>query len=291
MNEMLKDGIIRPSDSPWASPITLVPKKDGTTRFCVDYRKLNAITKKDSHPLPYIQDVFDQLAGAKIFSTLDLRSGYWQIPMDAESIPKTAFQCHLGLFEFVRLPFGLTNAPAIFQRQMNKVLSGLIGKICMVYLDDVVIFSQTEALHQKHLQQVLDRLRAAGLQLKPSKCHFCLPEIELLGYRVSADGITPLPDRVSAIVNLEHPTDQKGVKSFLGTVGFYRQCIPGFATLAMPLTELAKPKEPFRWGQEHQEAFDQLKTALTQAPILVHQDPSKPYLLYTDASDKAIGAF
>ena len=290
VGEMLRDGVIRPSSSPWASPITLVPKKDGSTRFCVDYRKLNAVTRKDAHPLPHIQDVFDQLQGATIFSTLDLKSGYWQVPMDPESIPKTAFTCHLGLFEFVRLPFGLTNAPAIFQRAMNKVLSGLIGKCCMVYIDDIVIFSRSSAEHAIHLKAVLARLEQAGLQLKPSKCHFELTEIELLGFVVSAQGIRPLSDKTAAISELSHPTDVKGVRSFLGMVGYYRQCIEGFATLSLPLTELTKTKNPFIWGEEQQASFNQLKMALTTAPVLAHPDPTKPYILYTDASDKAVGA-
>ena len=290
VNEMLDDGIIRPSDSPWASPITLVPKKDGSTRFCVDYRQLNTVTRKDAHPLPHIQDVFDQLQGAKVFSTLDLRSGYWQVPLSETAIPKSAFACHLGLFEFVRLPFGLTNAPAIFQRQMTKVLSGLIGKCCMCYIDDVIVFSKDEAQHAKDLASVFQKLREAGLQLKPSKCSFGLHEVELLGFKVNADGIRPLEERVSAIKDLPPPTMPKEVKSFLGMAGYYRQCVPNFADKALPLTELTKPKEPFRWGPEHQKSYDILKQALCEAPILAHPDTSKPYILYTDASDKAIGA-
>lgn len=290
IEEMLKDGIIRPSDSPWASPIVLTGKRDGSTRFCCDYRKLNTITKKDSHPLPFIQDVFDQVAGASIFSTLDLKAGYWQMPMAPESIPKTAFLCHIGLYEFVRMPFGITNGPALFQRQMNKVLAGLLGKICMAYLDDIVVYSKNEEDHARHLQQVLERLRQAGLQLKPSKCSFGLKEIDLLGFRVSADGIRPLKGRVSAILDLAPPQNAKAVKSFLGMASYYRGCIQGFATLAMPLIELTKPKEPFRWGEEHQQAFDILKKALTEAPVLAHPRVNEPYILYTDASDKAIGA-
>ena len=290
VEEMLRDDVIRPSDSPWASPITLVPKKDGTTRFCVDYRKLNTATRKDAHPLPHIQDIFDQLKGATVFSTLDLKSGYWQIPMDPDSIPKTAFTCHLGLFEFTRMPFGLTNAPAIFQRAMNKVLSGLIGKCCMVYIDDIVIFSQSTKEHASHVEQVLQRIKTAGLQLKLSKCNFELPEIELLGFTVSAQGIRPQRDKVQAISDLVAPTDVKGVRSFLGMVGYYRQCITGFATLALPLTELTKIRQPFIWGPEQQEAFNVLKLALVSSPILAHPDPTRPYTLYTDASDKAIGA-
>ena len=212
VDEMLSDGIIRPSESPWASPITLVPKKDGTTRFCVDYMTLNAATKKDAHPLPHIQDIFYELCGAKIFSTLDLKSGYWQIPMSVNSVAKTAFTCHLGLYTFVCLPFGLTNAPAIFQRSMNKVLSGLLGKICMVYIHTIVVYSKTIKEHATHLEQVFLRLRQACLQLKPSKCSFGLTEIELLGFKVSAEGAAPLPGRIEAIRNLEPPTTQKEVR-------------------------------------------------------------------------------
>ena len=290
VGEMLKDGVIRPSDSPWASPITLVPKKDGSTRFCVDYRKLNSVTRRDAHPLPHIQDVFDSLKGAKVFSTLDLKTGYWQIPMSESAISKTAFTCHLGLFEFTRMPFGLTNAPAIFQRAMNKALTGLIGKCCMVYIDDIVVFSRNTQEHARHLQQVFERLKQAGLQLKPSKCHFEVPEIELLGFVVSTDGIRPQNAKVVAIADLAPPTDVKAVRSFLGMVGYYRQSVERFATLSLPLTDLTKSKQPFIWGEEQQQAFDALKQALITAPILAHPDTSKPYTLYTDASNKAIGA-
>lgn len=290
VQEMLQDKIIQPSSSSWSSPITLTDKRDGSTRFCVDYRKLNAITRKDAHPLPLIQDVFDQVAGSKIFSTLDLKSGYWQVPMESSSIPKTAFSCHLGLFEFLRMPFGLTNAPAIFQRAMNKVLTGLIGRCCMVYIDDIVVFSKTPEEHAQHLQQVFECLRKAGLQLKPSKCSFGLPQIELLGHSVSADGIAPLPQRVEAIKNLGPPENVSQVRSFLGMGNFYRSFIDNYSVLAAPLTDLTKAREPFRWGQEQQEAYDALKNALTQAPILAHPDVRRPYILYTDASDKAVGA-
>ena len=290
VDEMLRDGIIRPSNSPWASPITLVPKKDGSTRFCVDYRKVNAVTRKDAHPLPHIQNVFDSLQGARIFSTLDLKSGYWQVPMAPESVPKTAFTCHLGLFEFTRLPFGLANAPAIFRRAMNKVLSGLIGRTCMVYIDDIVIYSKSVEEHVQHLREVLERLRDVGLQLKPSKCFFELPEIELLGNIVSAAGIRPQPSKVQAIVGLAPPTDVKAVRSFLGMTGYYRQHVPDYAAVAAPLTEHTKKNQPFVWGEEQQTAFNTLKQALVEAPILAHADPSRPYLLYTDASNQAVGA-
>lgn len=290
IEQMLQDNIIRPSESPWCSPVVIVPKRDGTNRFCVDYRKLNAVTQKDAHPLPYIQDIFDQVQGARIFSSLDLKSGYWQVPMSEKSIPLTAFTCHLGLFEFVRMPFGLTNAPAIFQRAMNRVLSGLIGRICMVYIDDVIIFSRSVEEHVTHLRAVFDRFREAGLQLKPSKCNFALRKIELLGYEVSEAGISPLRKRVEAILDLKPPPDAKAVRSFLGMAGYYRTSVPNFAEVALPLTELTKPRQPFYWGPEQQRSFDKLKTALTQAPILAHPNPAKDYILYTDASNTCIGA-
>lgn len=290
VQEMLDDDIIEPSDSPWSSPINLIPKRNQEWRFCVDYRRLNSVTRKDSYPIPNLKDLFDQLQGACIFSTLDLKSGYWQMPMAESSIPKTAFTCHLGLFAFKRLPFGLTNGPALFQRSMNKVLSGLIGKCCIVYIDDVCIFSKTVEEHAEHLRLVLQRLKEAGLQVKPSKCHFEKPEIELLGFVVSKDGIRPLPDKVKAIAELAPPTDVKGVRMFIGMINYYRENIKNFSTISLPLTELTKTRQPFIWGEEQQEAFDKLKQALTTAPILAHPDRSKPYILYTDASDKAIGA-
>jgi hypothetical protein len=185
VQQMLKEGIIRESDSPWASPITMVLKKDGSTRFCVDYRKLNAITRRNSYPVPLVQDVFDAMAKAKIFSTMDLKNGYWQLSMDPESIPKTAFVVPSGLYEFLRMPFGLTNAPASFQKAMNRVLAGL-GTFAQVFIDDIVIWSKTPEEHASHLQQVFARLRDAGLRLKTSKCHFGLEEVELLGHSVSA---------------------------------------------------------------------------------------------------------
>ena len=174
---MPAQGVIRPSIYPWASPITLVPKKDALPRFCVDYRKVNAVTTPDRYPLPLIQYLFDQLGGSTVFSTLDLKAGYWQIPISEDSIPKTAFRCHRGLFEFLRLPFGLRNGPAVFQRIIDNIMGDLIGKICLVYLDDIGIFSTNDTDHVAHLQIVLNRLRDAGLRLNSAKCHFGLPKI------------------------------------------------------------------------------------------------------------------
>lgn len=176
---MLEQGIIETSDSPWASPILLVPKKDGGIWFCVDYRRLNAVTRRDGHPIPHTRDCLEALQGAVLYSTLDLRSGYWQLQMDPESKAKTAFCCHVGLFAFRNMPFGLTNAPAIFQRAMQGVLAGLLGKICSVYFDDIVVWGHTVEEHHQRLDTVLGRLHEAGLQLKPSKCSFGVTSIEL----------------------------------------------------------------------------------------------------------------
>ena len=205
VREMMEAGVIRPSNSPWASPVVLVPKPDGSTRFCIDYRKTNSVTITDAYSLPSIQDIFDSMEGATIFSTMDLTSGYWQIPMHMNSISKTAFCTHMGNFEFIRMPFGLKNAPSVFQRTLNKVLSGLIGKICFVYIDDIVIFSRSEKEHAEHLKLVFQRLRDANFKLKRKKCHFAKEQVKLLGYNVSSKGISPQESKVSAIKNLPQP--------------------------------------------------------------------------------------
>ena len=291
IKEMLQAGVIRPSTSPWASPITLVPKKSGNEmRFCVDYRKVNNISNKDSYPLPLIQDIFDSMGGAKIFSTLDLKAGYWQIPMQENDIEKTAFVCEAGLYEFQRMPFGLTSAPSQFQRIMNKILAGYIGKFVFVYLDDIVIYSRSPEEHARHLRLVLRRIENAGLKLNPKKCDFCKKSVELLGYIVSDQGIAPQPEKTEAIVQLPPPIDVKGVRSFLGMTGYYRQCIPEYAKYAAPLVYLTKKHARFQWGSEQQAGFEYLKKALTAEPIMAYPNTNKAYKLYTDACNYAVGA-
>ena len=290
LQKMLDEGVIRPSKSEWASPIILVPKKDGSIRFCVDFRKVNAITRKDAHPLPLIQDIFDSLSGAKVFSTLDLKSGYWQIPVHEDDIKKTAFITHTGLYEFVRMPFGLANAPAEFQRTMQAVLGDMLGKFVMVYLDDIVIFSQSVEEHEEHLSQVFDALEGNGLKLKASKCTFSASSVELLGYVVSADGIKCNPGKTEAIANLPTPRNVKDVRSFLGMAGYYKQCVPQFAKVASPLVKLTRKYVRFSWGEEQQEAFDTLKKLLISSRVMAHPNTQKPYKLYTDACEYAVGA-
>jgi hypothetical protein len=206
IEEMLHENVIVPSKSPWASPVVLAPKKDGTMRFCIDYRKLNDITIRDAYPIPRIDDTLDALQHAQFFSTLDLRSGYWQVEMDKESQPLTAFVTHRGLFECTVMPFGLTNAPATFQRLMDIVLAGLKWQCCLVYIDDIIVFSTTFEQHLHDLRKVFNALSDANLTLKASKCHFCLPEIKYLGHLVTPEGIKPDPELVSTVIEFNQPT-------------------------------------------------------------------------------------
>ena len=208
LSEMLKKDVIKPSSSPWASPIVLVQKKDGSVRFCVDYRKVNALTRKDAYPLPRVDDTLDTLSGSKWFSTLDLISGYWQVEMDDKDREKTAFCTPDGLFEFKVMPFGLCNAPATFQRLMDMVLAGLQWTNCLVYLDDVIVVGRTFKEHLRNLRAVFGRLRAAGLKLQPKKCHLCSPKVEFLGHIVSADGVSTDPQKLDKVANWPVPTSK-----------------------------------------------------------------------------------
>ena len=290
VDDMLAAGIISPSSSPWAAPVTLVPKKDGSTRFCVDYRKLNSVTVKDKYPLPLIQDIFDQIGGSTIFSTLDLKSGYHQIPVDPQDRDKTAFTCHRGQFSFNVVPFGLANAPSHFQRVMEIVLKDLLGVCVLIYIDDIVIYSKNMSEHKHHVRQVFERLRAANLKLKPEKCHFAQQEVKLLGFVVNSQGVSPDPDKAVAINKLAAPTSVKQVRSFLGMANYYRQCIPHYAKIAQPLTELTKKNRRFTWGPIQTNAFNKLKDLLTSHPVMSYPRTDLPYRLYTDASDTCVGA-
>ena len=267
----------------------LVPKKDGEMRMVIDYRKLNKNIIKNSYPLPNIEDVINQLGGAEYFSLCDLRSGFWQIGIDEADRHKTAFICHKGLFEFNRMPFGLTVAPSVYQNTMNEVLSDLIGNCIMVYIDDVIIYSKNLEDHWRHLEMVFERLNKAGMRLKPSKCHFLKKEVLYLGHIITTEGSYPDPEKVKVIYQLEPPKTVREVRAFLGMTGFYRRYIKQFSEIARPLTQLTKKNTRFAWSTEAQEAFEILKECLTQAPILAYPDVSRSYKLYTDASNYAIG--
>ncbi len=292
IDELLENKIIQPSLSPWAAPIVLVKKKTGEDRLCIDYRKLNAITKKDSFPLPRIDDVLDMLQGQKYFSTLDLASGYWQIEMDKNSKEKTAFIVENNLYEWNRLAFGLTNAPGTFQRLMNHVLRKVIGKICLVYLDDIIVFSKTAEGHLENLRIIFDLLEKANLKLKLSKCRFLEKLVNYLGHVISAQGIAPDPAKIESIATYKKPETVVGLQSFLGLASYYRRFIKSFSTIAHPLLvqSKGKPSDKISWGEEEDKAFETIRKCLISPPILAYPDFSKEFLLFTDASDYGIGA-
>ena len=290
VDEMLEKGIIERSNSPWASPIVLVKKKDGSTRFCVDYRKLNAITTVLAVPLPLIDDLLGVLGKAVFFTSLDLISGYWQVMMNETDKEKTAFcTSHRGLFQFKVMPFGLMNAPGVFTQLISQVLEGYEG-FSTGYIDDILVFSSSLEEHMGHLNQIFQRLRQHGLKLKLRKCSFLQPETSYLGYRLTKDGIKPEDDKVKAIRELDPPTSKKQVRSFIGSCSYYRKFLPNFSGIAKPLIDLTKKNTRFKWEESHQRAFDFLKESLTEIPFLAYPDVNKPYVLYCDASDLCVGA-
>ncbi|CAF1502254.1 unnamed protein product [Adineta steineri] len=294
IQEMKEEGIIEPSKSPWASPVVLTPKKDGTIRFCVDYRKLNAMTTRDAYPILRIDDTLDSLQEAKFVSTLDLRSGYWQVEMDEEAKEKTAFVTHKGLYEFNVMPYGLTNAPATFQRLMDIVLAGLKWQCCLVYIDDIVIYSPTFEQHLIDLKNVFLALREANLTLKASKCCFCRKEMKYLGHIVTQDGIKPDPTLTKAVSDFPQPKTIKDVQSFLGLSGYYRRFIKNYSKIAEPLVkQLRQLKERnyhLNWTKECTAAFETLKEKLTNAPIMSTPNFNQSFILELDACEYGLGA-
>ena len=289
VKEMLDAGIVRPSRSPFASRVVMVSKK-GTTkrRFCVDYRALNDATVKDAYPMTRIDDALEAMHGAVVFSTMDLASGYWQVPMNKDDVAKTAFVTMDGLYEFVVMPFGLCNAPATFQRMMDGVLRGL--PFCRVYIDDVIVYSRNRQEHLGHLQTVFKRVREAGLHLKISKCKFARAELPFLGHVVSERGVEPDPEKVSAVRRLQPPRDVAELRSFLGMASYYRRFVRNFATIAEPLHALTRKDTAYAWSTEANGAFTTLRDALAKAPVLAYPDPAAPYTIQTDASGVGVGA-
>ena len=290
VQEMLAKNIIQPSTSPWASPVVIVRKKDGSARFCVDYRKLNNITRKDAFPLPRIDETLDTLSGAQWFSTLDLVSGYWQVEVAENDRAKTAFTTHEGLFEFRVMPFGLCNAPATFQRLMSLVLAGVEWSQCLVYLDDIIVLGRSFDEHLENLGIVLQKLKDANLRLKPAKYALCKTEVTYLGHKISREGVATDQAKVNKVENWPQPKTSQELQRFLGLASYYRKFIQNFASIARPLHRLTEKGRPFKWTSECTSAFCKLKQHLTTAPILVYPDFSRPFILDTDASNDGIGA-
>lgn len=316
---MVDKGVIEPSNSPWAANIVVVNKKDGTKRYCVDYRDLNKVTIKDSYPLPRIDDLLDKVGKtkSKYFTTLDLRSGYWQVKMAEESKEKTAFYTPNGLHQFTVMPFGLVSAPSIFQRIMNKALGDLIGKCCLDYIDDIIVFSATYPEHIQNLKEVFRRLHKAGLVIKLEKCRFFQKQVQYLGHIISEHGVAPDPAKVKALQDFTRPTCVRALQSFLGLANYYRKFINKYSEICSPLFELLRgkgakganktktftdqssnPELPYaswKWGPGQQWAFERIKLALSTAPVLTHFSPTdaaghEQLCLETDASEVAAGA-
>lgn len=294
IEEWLKLGIIRPSNSPYNSPIWVVPKKpdsNGNPRWRVvtDFRKLNEITEDDSYPLPMITNIFDKIGNAEYYTKLDLSSGFLHIPVEPGDIPKTAISTDNGHYEFVRMPFGMKTAPKTFQRAMDIALKGLIGYGVFVYMDDIIIYAKTLDEHNRILREVLERLRKYNFKLEIDKCEFLKKEITYLGHVLGPRGVKPDPQKIVAVKDFPVPKSQKNVRQFLGLSGFYRRFVKKYSEKARPLFDLLKKDSKFSWTDDCQKAFDFLKEELCRAPILIFPNLNKPFLVFTDASKTAIG--
>ena len=295
ISDMLKQKIIQASDSPWSSPVWLVPKKMDATqekkwRLVIDFRKLNAKTTDDKYPIPNITDILDKLGRCQYFTTLDLKNGFYQIEMDPKDIKKTAFSVEGGHYEFLRMPMGLKNAPSTFQRTMDVVLQGLQNKICLVYLDDIIVFSTSLQEHLVRLKQVFQRLLEANFKIQLDKSEFLKKEVSYLGHVVTSDGIKPNPDKIAAIKSYPLPTTTKEIKSFLGLLGYYRRFIKNFAHITKPLTDCLKKHAKIIHDERFKNCFELCKNLLMNEPILQFPDFNEKFNLTTDASNLALGA-
>ncbi|MCH80451.1 retrotransposon protein, partial [Trifolium medium] len=289
LEDLIQKHFIRPSVSPWGAPVLLVKKKDGGMRLCIDYRQLNKVTIKNKYPLPRIDDLLDQLKGATIFSKIDLRSGYHQIRIKSSDVSKTAFRTRYGHYEFLVMPFGVTNAPAVFMDYMNRIFQPYLDQFVVIFIDDILIYSKSPQEHAQHLRIVLNILREKQLYAKFSKCEFWLSEVKFLGHVISQGGVAVDQAKVEAVLNWEKPRNVSEVRSFLGLAGYYRRFIMKFSQIALPLTRLTRKDVPFVWDEECEQSFRTLKRKLTKAPVLTIPDPEKRYIVFCDASSKGLG--
>ncbi|GJW02311.1 putative reverse transcriptase domain-containing protein [Tanacetum coccineum] len=309
LKELSDKGFIRPSSSPWGkgaendrfkrvvrelkskiAPVLFVKKKDGSFRMCIDYRELNKLTVKNRYPLPRIDDLFDQLQGSSVYSKIDLRSGYHQLRVREEDIPKTAFRTRYGHYEFQVMPFGLTNAPAVFMDLMNRVCKPYLDKFVIVFIDDILIYSKNKREHEEHLKLILELLKKEELYAKFSKCEFWIPKVQFLGHVIDSKGIHVDPAKIESIKDWASPKSPTEIRQFLGLAGYYRRFIEGFSKIAKPMTKLTQKKVKFEWGDKQEAAFQLLKQKLCSAPILALPEGSEDFIAYCDASKKGLGA-
>ncbi|GBC13386.2 retroviral-like aspartic protease 1 [Rhizophagus irregularis DAOM 181602=DAOM 197198] len=290
IDKMLKEEIIQESCSPWSSPVVIVNKKTGDKRFCIDFRKINQMTITDAYPLPRIDDLLEKFRVAKWFTTIDLASGYWQIEMEEEDKEKTAFICSQGLYEFNVMPFGLKNAPAIFQRTMNKIFKEYLDKFMNVYIDDIIIYSKNWNEHLQHIKIVLEELRKTNMMLKLKKCEWAKKNVEYLGHIVGTDGLKPDNKKIEKIKNLKLPKNIKQIREINGLCSYYRKFVKGYLKIVKPIMELTRKNVPFVWTDKQQKALEELKKKLINYPILQHLNFEKEFILITDASGEGLGA-